>query len=265
MEVLAIPNPAIIVSCLMYDWGTAAEALDRATDEFGLDGVEFSWPHPRLADDDLEAIRQMASAAGIDVSVHVWGDLAQLGVDAGVAQMRQWLAMCQRATFGHLIVHGGSHDDQHTGIAITREVLAASAPLFEQAGVVICLENHYAYDYHDSHELFSTPEEFLQVFEAIDSPALGFLLDYGHSQMCGNTHELLEALADRLVYTHLADNMGVDDDHLAFGRGVVPWRRVFEKTRAVGYRGPFTVEFPVREGTYDALRSCVTMLREVFG
>jgi len=264
-EAIPIPDPTINISCLHYDWDTAEEAFDRARYELDLDGIEWSWPNPRLADKDLDAIRFLADDTGLDISVHVWGDLAQLGIDAGIEAMADWLALCGTVGFSHLIVHGGSHDNQRLGIEITREILAEAAPRYEDAGVTICLENHYAYEYHDQHELFSTPEEFLPVLEAVDSPALRFCLDYGHSEMTNNTEELLERLSPYLAYTHLADNMGIDDDHLAFGRGVVPWREVLEKTKSVGYAGPFIVEFPVREDSYDAFGDCVTMLREIFG
>lgn len=248
-----------------YEWETVEEAFERCRDEFALDGIEFSLPHPSIPETELQAIGDLACETGLEVSVHFWGDLAQLGVQAAVTQLREWLAVCEAVGFRHAIVHGGSHENQELGIAITRDAFAEVAPEFDAAGVVICLENHYAYEYHDSHELFSTPEEFLEVFEAVDSPALRFCLDYGHSQMTNNTEDLLQRLAPHLAYTHLADNMGVDDDHLAFGHGVVPWREVFEATRSVGYMGPFTVEFPVREGVYEALHRCVAMLREVFG
>lgn len=260
----AIPTPEIHISCLHYDWGSIEQAFDRAQGEFGLDGIEFSWPHPLIDEAGLSLIRSLSAARSVPVAVHVWGDIARLGPQAGAAQMRQWLHICRLGGFGSMVVHGGSHDDQQAGIDITRTVLQDVVGDYERAGVVICLENHYAYDYEGRHELFSTPEEFRQVFDAIPSPCLGFLLDYGHSEMTSNTEQLLEALAPRLVATHIADNMGEHDDHLAFGEGVVQWREMFGKTRQAGFPGPYTVEFPVREPSYSAFGECVAMLREVY-
>lgn len=259
-----MPDPTITISCLHYEWETVDEAFARCREEFGLDGVEFSLPHPKLDEAALERVRVLAQGTGMETSVHFWGDLAQMGVGAAVGQLRQWLAVCEAVGFAKMIIHGGSHDDRRLGIAITRQALAEVAGDYERAGVMICLENHYAWEYHDCHELFSTPEELLEVLPVVDNPAVRFCLDYGHSQMTSNTEEFLERLAPWLAYVHLADNMGVDDDHLAFGEGVVPWRQVLSKTRAVGYPGPFTVEFPVREGRYHRLGECVAMLREVY-
>ncbi len=263
-EVSPISTPTILISCLHYDWETLESACERCRDEFGLDGIEFSFPHPRIGEAELPRLRELTRRFGLHSSVHVWDNLAALGVAAGVERLHECLRICREARFTHAVLHGGSHPDQARGLEITREALQAAAPAYEQANVVLCLENHYAYDYHASCELGSTAGELAGILGAVDSPAVRFCLDYGHSQMVGNTRELLVALAPFLAYTHLADNMGRDDDHLAFGRGVVPWRQVFEWTREVGYPGPFTVEFPVREGVYEALGECVAMLREVF-
>jgi sugar phosphate isomerase/epimerase len=81
--------------------------------------------------------------------------------------------------------------------------------------------------------------------------------------MTGNTLGLLQRVGHRLVYTHLADNLGGHDDHLMFGEGAVPWREVLTATRDTGYRGPFTVEFPVRE-SMEGLEQCRRMLRDLY-
>lgn len=258
-------QPKMGISALHYEWETVEEAFERAIEEFKLDGIEFSYPHPLFGDDEVGVARALAEETGIDLSVHMWGNLAAFGVELAAAQLREWLSVCEAGGFGHMILHGGTHENQWEGVKITQDAFAEVIGDFERVGVVICLENHYAYDYGEKHELFSTPEEFLPVLEAISSPNLRMCLDYGHSQMTCNTGELLESLGEYLVYTHLADNMGEHDDHLAFGRGVVPWREVFEQTKAVGYPGPFIVEFPVREGVYEAFWECKAMLEEVYG
>ncbi|MDI9586944.1 MAG: sugar phosphate isomerase/epimerase family protein [Acidobacteriota bacterium] len=258
-----MPGPDIFISCLHYEWDTPEEALDRACNEFGLQGVEFSWPHPALDDACLPALSALASEMGLALSVHVWGDLARSGPNEGAKMLDEWLRICKLGGFGQMVLHGGSHDDQATGLAITRHVLQAAVPSYEAAGVVICLENHYAYTYHDSHELFSTPAEFLELFRQVESPCLRFLLDFGHSHMNGNTEKMLRELSPWMANTHLADNRGVDDDHLAFGQGTLPWEAVLALCRELGYTGPFTVEFPVREGTLDCFATCKDVIQRL--
>lgn len=262
------PRPVVTISSLHFEWASLEEAFGRAIDELGLDGIEFSASpgasYPHLPEEEYEAAAKLGARHDAHLSGHVWGDLAQLGADGATQQLVEWLEVSRRAGFQQLIVHGGSHDDQAAGVRITRDALAAVAGRYEAAGVVICLENHYAYDYHDSHELFSTSEEFLEVLHAVNSPAVRFCLDYGHAHMNDNIGDLLRKAAPFLAYTHLADNMGSDDDRLAFGRGTLDWRSALELTRDVGYRGPFTVEFPVRRGDEGPLWDCLQMIQEVY-
>ncbi len=259
--------PSILISALHYEWRTVEEAFDRCREEFGLDGIEFSVHEgagrPHLLDREYGRVAELSRAYGLALSGHVWGDLPRLGAEGAATRLREWLGIASGAGFRHVIVHGGSHDDRTEGLAIMGEVFAAAAEQYASAGVVLCVENHYAWEYHDCHELYGTVEELEGLLARVGSPGLGFCLDYGHSHMNGNTLDLLRRVGHRLVYTHLADNRGEHDDHLMFGEGTVPWREVLDATRSAGYDGPLTVEFPVREST-EGLRRCVAMVREVY-
>jgi sugar phosphate isomerase/epimerase len=259
--------PPITISALHYAWETPEEAFDRCLNEFGLNGIEFSVHEgagrPHLLESEYDRVAERAQQTRLQLSGHVWGDLPQLGPEGAVDQLRRWLEIARRLCFAHLVVHGGSHDDREAGLEMMCEVFGEVAGEYAVAGIVLCVENHYAWEYRDSHELFGSAWELERLFERVLSPGLGLCLDYGHSHMTGNTLELLERVGHRLVYTHLADNLGEHDDHLMFGDGTVPWREVLTATRDIGYRGPFTIEFPVREST-KGLRRCVEMVREVY-
>ncbi|MBM3500763.1 MAG: sugar phosphate isomerase/epimerase [Armatimonadetes bacterium] len=260
--------PPILISALHYEWRTLDEAFDRCREEFGLDGIEFSVAEgagrPHLVEGEYGRIAELGRAYGLQLSGHVWGDLPRLGAEGAARQLRAWLGIAREAALGHVIVHGGSHDDRAAGLALMGDVFARVADEYAAAGVVLCVENHYAWEYHDCHELYGTAEELEDLFAQARSPGLGFCLDYGHSHMSGNTPELLERIGHRLAYTHLADNLGEHDDHLMFGEGTVPWREVLAATRDLGYRGPLTIEFPVRDNL-EGLRRCVDITRNVWG
>ena len=260
--------PPLLISALHYEWRTLEEAFERCRSEFGLDGIEFSVcegaGRPHLLEDEYRRVAELGQASGLQASGHVWGELPSLGAEGAVAQLRSWLDIAQRADFTHVIVHGGAHDDREAGLALMAGVLAEAADEYAASGVVLCLENHYAWEYRDCHELYGTAEELADLFTRVPSPGLGFCLDYGHSHMTGNTLELLDRVGDRLAYTHLADNLGQHDDHLMFGHGAVPWREVLTATRNLGYRGPLTLEFPVRD-SLEGLRRCVDVVREAWG
>ena len=262
-------EPAVLISCLHYEWATLDEAFERCGGELGLDGIELSLHpsgrFPHIGPEHYEQTAELAAKHSLQLSAHIWDNLPQLGPDGGACRLLEWLDAARTMGIRTLVVHGGTHDDQAEGIRLVTRMLAEVAPAYEAAGVVLCLENHYAYHHHDRHELFSTPEEFLPLFEAVASPAVRLCLDYGHSHMTKNTDDLLARVGPYLAYTHLADNEGEEDDHLAFGCGTVPWRSALLATKRAGFRGPFTIEFPVRSATGGAFRQCIDLLGELFG
>jgi sugar phosphate isomerase/epimerase len=251
-----------VISALHFAWETPEECLARATDEFGLDGVELSlnlsYSRPHCTEEDL-AWLAVDGPKDVHLSGHIWENLAQLGPDRGAEALLYWLPVCHRAGIDNLILHGGSHDDQQEGIRLTREALASVLPMFEAAEVVLNLENHYPYGYRDCHELFSEPWEFQRVLD-LDSPSLRFCFDTGHGNMSKNGVELIRELAPWLSYVHLADNGGVDDDHCGFREGTTDWDGYLAALRDVGFAGTYCVEFPVREDTAPFAR-CLRELR----
>ncbi len=261
-------GPPITISALHYEWQTPEQAFDRCLNEFGLDGIEFSVHEgagrPHLLQTEYDHVAELAAGWPLLLSGHVWGDLAQLGLVGAAEQLRSWLEISRHLRFRYLVVHGGTHDHRQSGVDLMCDVLGEVADDYATAGITLCIEDHYAWEYDDCHELFGTAEELVGLFERVRSRGIGFCLDYGHSHMTGNTHELLQKVGDHLVYSHLADNLGEHDDHLAFGEGTVPWLEVLTATRDIGYRGPLTVEFPVRDGHLKPLHDCLEIIRQVY-
>jgi sugar phosphate isomerase/epimerase len=240
------------------------QCLARATREFGLDGVELSWhesfcrPHCTLADlDTLAALRSQHDAR---LSAHIWSNLAEVPPAAAQEDLLRWLHRCEQTDVRDLIVHGGSYPDRKEGIRRTRHVLERVLPEFERRRITLNVENHYAFEYRDCHELFSQPWEFAEILD-LGSPSLKCCFDTGHGNMTGNTGELLDALAPWVNYVHLADNHDNADDHVAYGRGTVAWQEVFERLKQNAFDGVFCIEFPVREDR-SPLDACVERIRK---
>ena len=236
-------NLTIGISCLHYEWASLEEAFERAR-ELGFDLIEFSTTC--LSGDDYPRCAELSAATGIGLSLHAWVDPAGQPPEDAADELRETLAQCVAMGATHLVVHMGSHADRALGLQRLAETCGAVAPEYERAGVTLCLENHYPYEYHGLHELGGDPDDFLTVFAQVNSPALRFCLDYGHSHMAGNTEEFIARLAPWLAYTHIADNLGEHDDHLAPEDGTVDWPAVLRLTLQTGFRGPFTIEFPER-------------------
>ena len=239
-----------IISSLHFAWGDLDECFTRARDELQLDGVELSFDarheRPGCTQDDIANMREVNEAHGLSLAAHIWENVAQLGRDKAAEALLGWLAVCGQTGVETIVVHGGSYPHRREGIARTRRAFERIVGAFEAAGVVLCLENHYAYDYRECCELFSEVWEFAEVF-SIESLSLRFCFDTGHAHMTGNSEALLRELAPQLSHVHLADNRGIDDDHMPYRSGTVDWDSVLGALRRIGFDGVFCVEFPVRD------------------
>lgn len=253
-----------IISALHFEWKGMNECIGRAVDEFGLDGVECSWAdiyeRPHCTDTDLDELTSIGALRDLTLSAHIWENPAQDDVSKVQQNLLGWLRLCEKTCTTDLVVHGGTFPDQRAGLANVRRMLEGVLPAFERKGVVLNLENHYAYDYHDGNELLSEPWEFKEIF-SLDSPSLGFCFDTGHGNMTKNSEALIRELAPWLRYIHMADNQGTDDDHDMFRKGTVEWDRVFSLLQEIGFDGIFCVEFPVYEDQAP-FRQCMKEIQD---
>lgn len=249
------------VSCLHYAWDSLPEAFARLP-EWDLDMVEFSTT--RLHDHDYREVGRLAEATGKLTSLHAWTDLAQLDLAEGVGECRQLLHKCRQMAATHLILHCGTHPQRAVGLDQVAAIVGKVAAEYEHAGVQLCLENHYPYTYRQHCELGGDPSDVLHVLRQVKSPGVRFCLDYGHSNMAGNTLEFIQWLSPYLAYTHIADNLGDHDDHLAPGEGTVNWPEVLAQTLRAGFRGPYVIEFPENDDP-ERFNPFLSLLRELAG
>ena len=185
----------IVISALHFAWQDMNDCLATATRGLGLDGVELSWHESfsriHCTAEDLEWLASIRGKHRSLLSAHIWNNLAESDPAEAGDVLLKWLQVCDRTGTKNLVMHGGSFADRKEGIARTRCVLERVLPEFERKQVVLNLENHYAYDYRNSRELFSEPWEFREVL-TLDSPSLKVCFDTGHGNMTGNTADLLD-------------------------------------------------------------------------
>lgn len=113
------------------------------------------------------------------------------------------------------------------------------APLTEQAsqyGIVLLLENMWEPD----------PAIICRILDRIRSPYLQACLDVGHAVLYSHLpiSEWIRDLGDYLVYTHLHNNHGTTDEHLAFGDGVIDFPELLNTLRALPTPPIFSLELP---------------------
>lgn len=111
----------------------------------------------------------------------------------------------------------------------------------EKLGVTVAFENTEGEEYLDA---------LMKAFAS--SPALGFCYDSGHEMCYNHSKDMLALYGDKLVGTHLNDNLGIrdfggnitwhDDLHLLPFDGIADWKKIAQRIEKCGFDGPLTFE-----------------------
>lgn len=264
MENKRVSDIVIGVSSQSYNWKDLSEAFRRAYHEFDLNAIELSFNSSgmtnslshinendnscHLNENNLREIRDLKEAyeGKISLSLHAWLDIPKMKEEDAKEELKRISFFSSRAGINHVIAHLGSHPEKAKGLNIIKRVLSQAVLDYEKLEVKLCLENHWPFKYKNSNELGDCPEDFLEIFSVVKSPYLGFCIDYGHANMTGNILSFINQLAPYLSYAHVNDNFGGDDQHLAFGEGNVNWRKTLRSSLAVGFKGPYILEYQVK-------------------
>jgi sugar phosphate isomerase/epimerase len=89
-------------------------------------------------------------------------------------------------------------------------------------------------------------DQLLSIVDGVDSDSLGICLDTGHLNLIqGNQGEFIRKCDSKLLALHIADNFGVNDDHiLPYSAGTVDWDDVLHALHDINYNGLFNFEVP---------------------
>jgi len=160
------------------------------------------------------------------------------------------LELARRVPVSVLVVHPGLQDSllsptvRNSRDAILRsveEIVALASPL----GVRVTLEvipNGLA-----------TAEALAGMLDQLDIPELGVCLDFGHAHLQGGVVDAIEALAEVLAATHIHDNGGDRDAHLAPFEGTIDWAGALLALQKVGYDGTMMLELASADPAAPAL------------
>jgi len=149
-----------------------------------------------------------------------------------------------------VVVHPGDADigDQARD---PKRIAALASSAEELAGlgqarkVVVALENLQPGQMGDDMAMLR------RIVDEVNSPHLGINYDCGHANLTADPLTVLQQAGSRIVSTHIHDNSGADDEHLAPGFGRIDMDAVCRGLATVGYRGEFVLELME---TTDALR-----------
>lgn len=213
--------------------------------KIGFDGFFSSWmPDTPLS---VRELKKAADEAGMRYEfIHsnhllmadLWEETAK--TEEAMRQTLCCLRDCAENDVPIMVAHAIIGFDKHTPTAFGMGNFEKIVREAEKCGVKIALENLEGEEY-----LSALMERFK------GHPLVGFCWDTGH-EMCYNNKDMLALYGDRLLCTHINDNLGVmdyegkirwqDDLHLLPFDGIGDWPEMMERLEKTGYQGCLTFE-----------------------
>ena len=210
--------------------------LVKTVAEIGFSSVAPSMPLDG-ADFDIAGIKKSADASEVSLSflhapfLHaaaLWDDAGDKG-EMGKNEILSDILLCEKYEIPTLVVHAWIGFDPYSGptsLGFSRtDALVKEA---EKRGIALAFENTEGEEY-----LFGLLERYK------GEKHVGFCYDSGHEKCYNRDRDLLSLFGDRLLCTHLNDNLGIsdkdgktaptDDLHLLPFDGCIQWEAVAKR------------------------------------
>lgn len=114
---------------------------------------------------------------------------------------------------------------------------------WHEHGVGMAIENMTAPKNSPTPSPFASPEQMIRLVDELNKPDIGICLDTGHAFLSGyNPAEFARKVGARLRATHIADNHGEKDDHVAPFQGDIDWFDFMKALKEIDYKYDFAFE-----------------------
>jgi sugar phosphate isomerase/epimerase len=156
-----------------------------------------------------------------------------------LAEAEAALAVAAVAPYRYLVVHLGVPDSAEARNDNSREAARRSVEelhaMADRTGVRLALEVI-------PNPLSSAESLVSFIEEDLEGARVGICMDVGHAHIMGDLGDAIETCSGHLIATHLHDNQGKSDDHLAPGEGSIDWPAALMALQKVGYDGTWLFE-----------------------
>lgn len=178
--------------------------------------------------------------APFENAANLWGTDVEKG-DAAVNQLISCLTDCSKYNVPITVIHAFIGFKEHEPNQIGLERFAKVIECAEKLNVKIAFENTEGEEY-----LFALMREFK------NNHSVGFCWDSGHEICYNRSQDLINRFGDKLIATHLNDNLGIsdkngeifwtDDLHLLPFDGIADWNYNMQRLAKCGYNEILTFE-----------------------
>lgn len=181
---------------------------------------------------------------------------AETEFETAMAEMRRWVDLFNALGVTAGVLHAGGDDLQAAGWSEERiferrvKAVRKIAEYARGGPTLICLENLCP-----GSGLIEAAE-LGRIIDAVGTDNMALCIDTGHANMSGvDPAAFIRQAGSRIQATHIADNLGTNDDHLLpYGRGTVKWTEVMQALRGIKYGGLFNFEVPGEERCPEPVR-----------
>lgn len=224
------------------DW---IACLDHAK-RMGFDGVELFSEENGVNFADMPEARCMeiarhAKSLGIRIAAHPWVQWDCLPDGELEGRFRGLIARCIRMGIREVNMHLHFLANRAQGMARALNATDACMDLMEQADLLLLYEN---VPEHGNRELGSEIADFDSLFRHYGPGSKVMMnVDTGHAHIMHQIAPLCEDFGAYWKYTHINDNDGLNDLHLAPGCGTLDIDAVAHAARRANYTGILTMEY----------------------
>jgi sugar phosphate isomerase/epimerase len=213
--------------------------------KIGFDGFCTEWQADYPVEEWVRTAKEtnmiyQSIHAPYGLSADMWAEDETKG-NAALNELMACLDDCRRYEIPIMVAHAFIGFEDHTPTKVGLERFGQLVKVAEHSGVKIAFENTEGEEY-----LFALMEEFA------GNPTVGFCWDSGHEMCYNHSQDLLARFGDRLIATHLNDNLGIrdyngkitwiDDLHLLPFDGIADWEYNIGRLNKCGFVDILTFE-----------------------
>lgn len=236
--------------CLVKDFG-----FDAADIGLGSISPEYNIIYRENYLDEAKRVREYSDSIGLLINQsHARFDFTRTSVEEFKRDMIKTAEVSSILGVENIVIHADTYYDKR-GIqdakAVCNLIYDIYAPMVELAkknGVNIACENLFD-DYRAPNNLHcrfcSRFDELMMMVERFNSDNVGVCWDFGHGRVAfGDDYSLeyLEKVGEKLIATHVHDNVYGKDIHSFPYLGDTSWSQALDILKRIKYKGAFTFE-----------------------